>query len=266
MKDLIEIIKNAQSVAILGHISEDADSVGSSLAMRYALRKLGKTADVIFSARLEQRLSFMNADGIFKEEAREEYDLCLCLDCGDIKRFGDREEIFRKAKHTASVDHHITNTNFAEVNYVIPDAAACGEILYDVICGLGCELDKTLAEYLFIAITSDTGSFKYSNVSPKTMRTAAALLEQGIDNAYLSRMLFDTEPEAVMHFKGALMSRVETYHSGRLAMICVDKTEFEKFGVAEKDMGDIVNIARMTAGCEIASSLAASVTLPALAT
>ncbi len=255
MNNVIDLIKNAETVAILGHISEDADSVGSSLAMQYVLSKMGKTADVIFSGELEARLSFINAKGLTKDEARESYDLCLCLDSGDMGRLGDRAEIFKNAKHTVSVDHHITNTNYAEANYVIPDASATGEILYDLIKELGIEMDKTLAEYLFIAIASDTGSFKYSNVSPKTLRITAKLLEEGIDNAYLSRMLFDTEAEAVMHFKGQLMSRVETYFGGKLSVIAVDKTEFEKNGVLERDMGDIVNIARMIAGCEIAVSV-----------
>ncbi len=255
MRNIIDLIKKAETVAILGHISEDADSVGSSLAMQYALSKMGKTADVIFSGELEARLSFIGAKGLSKGEARENYDLCLCLDCGDIGRLGERVEIFQKAKHTASIDHHITNTNFAEANYVVADASATGEILYDVILALGVAMDKTFAEYLFIAIASDTGSFKYSNVGPKTLQITAKLLEEGIDNAYLSRMLFDTEPLAVMHFKGQLMSRVETYFGGKLSVIAVDKTEFAKNGVAERDMGDIVNIARMIEGSEIAVSV-----------
>ncbi len=255
MKNLVDIIKKADSIAILGHINEDADSVGSSLAIKRVLTNMGKKADVIFSAPLEQRLDFMNAEGIFPDDNVGEYDLCLCLDCGDIERLGDRRALFDAAKNTASIDHHITNTGFADVNYVVPDAAATGEILADVIAALGEEIDQKTAEYLFIAIASDTGSFKYSNVSPKTMRICAELLEKGIDNAYLSRMLFDTEPEKTMHFKGHLMSRVETYFDGKLAMIAVERDEFERFGVAERDMGDIVNIARMVSGCEIAVSV-----------
>lgn len=255
MKKVIELINKSESVIILGHISEDADSVGSSLAMRHVLEGMGKKADILFSAPLEKRLDFLNAEGFYPEDKIGEYELCLCLDCGDIGRLGARRTVFDAAKHTASIDHHITNTNFAEVNYVVPDAAATGEILYDVIKELGAQLDKKAAEYLFAAIASDTGSFKYSNVSPKTMRIAAELLEKGIDNAYLSRMLFDTESEKIMHFKGHLMSRVETHFGGRMSVIAVRKDEFDKFGVPEKDMGDIVNIARMVEGAEIAVSL-----------
>lgn len=255
MKELINLLKDAKSVAILGHISEDADSVGSSLAMQRALSLMGKRADVYFSAPLEKRLGFMNAKGIISGEAECDYDLCLCLDCADIERLGERKAIFDSAKKTASVDHHITNTNFADANYVLPDASATGEVLFDVIKELGIEIDKQLAEYLFIAIASDTGSFKYSNVSPATMRIAAELLETGIDNAYLSRMLFDTEDEKAMKLKGMLMSNVETFCGGKLAMICVDKSQLKNYDVEEKDLSDIVNIARTVAGCEIAVSV-----------
>lgn len=255
MENVIELIKNAGSVAILGHISEDADSIGSSLAMKRALEKLGKRAVIYYSAKLEHRLSFIDADGVYFDTTAEKFDLCLCLDCGDYGRLGKRSAIFEAAEHTASIDHHVTNTNFAEANYVVADAAATGEILYGVIGALGVELDKEIAEYLFIAIASDSGSFKYSNVSPQTMRITAKLLEQGIDNAYISRLLFDTETETAMHFKGYIMSRVRTYFGGKLAMISVTKAEFEQFGIDERDTGDIVNIARMIEGAELAVSV-----------
>lgn len=255
MKAITEVIKNSQKIAILGHISEDADSVASSLAMRRVLENMGKSADIYFSAPLEKRLDFLHADGIVWNKEAQKYDLCLCLDCGDFGRLGERSVIFDKAEHTASVDHHITNTGFAQYNLVVPEASATGEILYDVICALGAEIDRETAAYLFAAIASDTGSFKYSSVSPKTMRIAADLLEKGIDNAYISRMLFDTEQENAMHLKGYLMGRVRTEFDGRLSVIAVKEEEFARFGTDERDTGDIVNIARMTAGAEIAVSV-----------
>ena len=255
MKKLAEIIEKSQSIVILGHISEDADSVGSALAMKYALENLGKDADVILSAPLEKRLEFINAEFLYPADAKGQYDLCICLDCADMERLGERKTIFETAKNTALIDHHITNQGFAELNYIVPDASATGEILYEVFGQIGAEVDKRVAEALFIAIASDTGSFKYSNVSPKTMRIAAELLEKDIDNAYISRMLFDTETEKAMHFKGELMSRVETYYDGRLSLIAVRNEEFENSGIAEKDMGDIVNIPRMVQGAEIAVSV-----------
>ncbi|MBS7298584.1 MAG: bifunctional oligoribonuclease/PAP phosphatase NrnA [Eubacteriales bacterium] len=255
MKRISELINKADTIAILGHISEDADSVGSSLAMKCVIENFGKKADVIFSEPLEKRLEFMKADGIVYDGSECKYDLCICLDCADSDRLGERKKIFDAAKKTLLIDHHITNKGFADANYIVPDSSATGEILYDVFGEIGAVIDTKTAEYLFIAIASDTGSFKYSNVSPKTMRITAELLEKGIDNAYLSRMLFDTETRDAMHFKGMLMSKVETYFDTKLSLISVSNEEFENSGVDEKDMGDIVNIPRMVQNTEIAVSI-----------
>ena len=254
MENIIKIIKESKSIAILGHESEDADSVGSSLALMTALRNMGKSADVFLSAPLEKRLEFLDTDGLFTEIAEDSYDLCLCVDSGDIQRLGKRYAIFENAKHTLNIDHHATNTFFAEFNLVKADISSAGEIVFDVIECLGAEIDKTIATYLYTAIASDTGSFKYSNVKSETFIKAAKLLEKGIDNAYISRMLFDTDEESVLRFKGYLMNKIVTYFMGKLTVISVSDDEFTKFGVDEKDMSDIVNIARSVKGTEIAVS------------
>ena len=255
MENIIKVIKESKSIAILGHESEDADSVGSSLALMTALRNMGKSADVFLSAPLEKRLEFLDTDGLFTEIPEDSYDLCLCVDSGDIQRLGKRYAIFENAKHTLNIDHHATNTFFAEFNLVKADISSAGEIVFDVIECLGAEIDKTIATYLYTAIASDTGSFKYSNVKSETFQKAAKLLEKGIDNAYISKMLFDTEEESVLRFKGYLMNKIVTYFMGKLTVISVSDDEFTKFGVDEKDMSDIVNIARSVKGTEIAVSV-----------
>ncbi|MDO4618390.1 MAG: bifunctional oligoribonuclease/PAP phosphatase NrnA [Clostridia bacterium] len=254
MEKILKLIKNSNTVAILGHESEDADSVGTSLALASALRNMGKTADVFLSAPLEKRLEFLSDGNLRTDISDGQYDLCIAVDSGDIKRLGDRVKIFERAKHTIEIDHHATNTYFAEENYVVSAASAAGEILFDVISELT-QIDKKIAEYLYVAIASDTGSFKYSNVSGETMRKAAYLLDKGIDNAYISRMLFDSDAEEIIKVKGALMNKIETDFSGKLSMITVSDEEFKSYGVEEKDLSDIVNIARGVAGCEVAVSI-----------
>lgn len=255
MDEVIKILNNSKKVAILGHVSEDADSVGSCLAMKRVLESMGKEAVVYVSAPIESRLDFLGADCIVYNGDAPVYDVCLCLDCGDIGRLSERVEIFNKAKVTVSVDHHMTNTRFADCNYVEDTASATGEILCSLIEQMGTEVDKETAGYLFTAIASDTGSFKYSNVKPKTLRETAKLLECGIDNAYISRMLFDTAEENYMHFEGYLMSRVETYYDGRLAVLVITNEDIKKFGIDPGSTGDTVNIARKIRGAEIALSI-----------
>lgn len=255
MKKVIDMIKNADSICVLGHISEDADSVASCAAAKNLLEAMGKRADIYLSAELEKRLRFIGVQARIYDGAPQKYELALCIDCGDKSRLGERAALFDAAEHTAQIDHHGTNDNFAEANYVVAEASSAGELVYDVFSAMGVQLDKKAAEYIFTAIASDTGSFKYSNVSPKTMRIAAELLETGIDNAYISRMLFDTSSAEQMRFRGYLMSRVKTFAGGRCAAIFVSEREFEEFGIDEKDTGDIVNIPRGIEGVAVAVSV-----------
>ncbi len=255
MEEIIRILKEADTIAICPHISEDADCVGSSLAMKRVLSAMGKKTDIYISAPLESRLDFLKADAIIYEGDAKQYDVCLCLDCGELKRIGERVEIFDKAKTTVSVDHHMTNTYFAMYNHVEADASATGEILCRMIEKMGVTIDTETAGYLFAAIASDTGSFKYSNVSPATFKEAAKLLEKGIDNAYISRMLFDTMDENYMRFEGQLMSCVKTYYNGKLSVLVITNEDIKRCGIEPGSTGDTVNIARKVAGCEIAVSI-----------
>lgn len=255
MKKVIDMIKNADSICVLGHISEDADSVASCAAAKNLLEAMGKRADIYLSAELEKRLRFIGVQARIYDGAPQKYELALCIDCGDKSRLGARAALFDAAEHTAQIDHHGTNDNFAEANYVVAEASSAGELVYDVFSAMGVPLDKKASEYIFTAIASDTGSFKYSNVSPKTMRVAAELLETGIDNAYISRMLFDTSSAEQLRFRGYLMSRVKTFAGGRGAAIFVSERELEEFGIDEKDTGDIVNIPRGIEGVAVAVSV-----------
>ena len=253
---VIELINNSQKIVILPHDSEDADAVGSSYAMKLVLESMGKNAVCCFSRSIEHRLEFMGSDYILQDEAEKyAYDLCLCLDCGDINRLGSRVSLLNSAKHTVSIDHHETNTMFAEKNIVDANSAATGEILFELFEAMAIKMTAQVAANLYTAISSDSGSFKYSNVSAKTMQIAAKLLEYDIHHADIARKLYDTETVPVMRFKGALMNNIEQYFGGKLCLVAITKAMLDRYCVEERDIGDAVNIARSAEGCSIAVSV-----------
>ncbi len=256
MQKVINKILEADSIVILAHDREDADAAGSSFAMRLALIAMGKKAVCCFSDRLEKHLEFMDSDyQVFSGSEIPVYDLCLCLDCGDMKRIGKRAAVFDAAAATASIDHHETNTLFAEENYVEADAPATGEILYRMFLKMGVEITEDIARNLYTAISSDTGSFKYSNVRPETMRIAGELLKKDFDHAEIARNLYDLEPLELLRFKGHVMNSIELYANGKLSIISISDGLLNEYGISEKDTGDIVNVARSVKGCEIAVSV-----------
>ena len=256
MNKVIDLIKQANSVVILSHDSEDADAIGSSFAMRLALLGMGKDAKCIFSDIPEERIRFLGDDyTVFDENDIEKADLCLCLDCGDVQRIGKRKAIFDAAEKTACIDHHFTNIGFCDADYIDSKAPATGEILYNLFTEMGVDITQPIARQLYAAISSDTGSFKYSNVRPETFNIAAELIKKDIDHAKIARKLFDTENLGVIKFKGYLMNNMEQYFGGKLNIVLATDSLLKEYGITEKDTGDIVNIPRGVKGCEIAVSI-----------
>ena len=251
----IELIHPAKTIAVLAHICEDADAVGSSFALAAALKSLGKETVCYLSDTLEQRLAFMRGAYTTDISDAPGYDLCICLDTGSIDRLGERVAIFEGAKHTICIDHHCTNTGFAEVNCIDGAMSSTGELMMELFCQLGVEITEEIAENLYIAIASDTGGFQYSNTSAQTMRQTAQLLEIGIDHAALCRRLFDTNPMPVLRFQSWVIDHLQSHFGGKLCMICAQEADFQQFGVCQRDTGDIVNLARSVAGVEIAVSV-----------
>jgi len=256
MKKVIELIKNAENIAILAHDNEDADAIGSSYAMRLALIGMGKKATCYLSDDILDYLSFLGREySLLEGENVPEYDLCICLDCADSDRMGVRKVIFDKALHTVCIDHHETNKGFADADYIDPKAPATGEIIYNLLMEMGVTITPEIAKNLYAAISTDTGSFQYSNVRPATMNIIAELLKLGIDHAEICRRIYDTQELGIVRFKGRLMENILQYADGRVNIVLVKKSELEKFGISERDTNDVVNIPRAVKGCQIAVSI-----------
>ncbi len=255
MNRIIEKINSAQSIAVLGHINEDPDSMGSCFAFAHMLRKIGKAVTVYVSAEPEKRLAFMGKDYVIYSGDAKEYDLCAVLDCGDIERLGERRAIFDKAKSTISIDHHHTNTYFAQENYVDGDAPAAAELLCRLFREMKLTLDDEAAKQLYTALSSDTGGFRFSNVTPVTMREAADLLEFDFDHAEVSRLLFDSDTFEEIRFKADVMQGIKTYADGKICLVSVNDEMIKRSGISEKQIPNVVDIPRRVVGCEIAVAL-----------
>ncbi len=258
MKDIIEAIKNAQSVAILPHINADGDAIGSCQAMAAVLRNMGKTAVIYAEEAIESRLDFISGGVVVYDGTAEKYDTCIALDCGDELRMGTRKAISDLATTVINIDHHKTNTRFGDVNLVVEDASATGEILTELCMEMGIELTKEIAAYLYAAICSDTGSFAYSNVSPKTFKMAALLVGKGIDHSEINRLMFDCVGLEQELLKAELTGSIHSYYGGKLRIVSVEPSLLEKYGVTANELQDVVEIPRRIRGTEVAVAIKAS--------
>ncbi|MBP3361131.1 MAG: bifunctional oligoribonuclease/PAP phosphatase NrnA [Clostridia bacterium] len=252
-KKIKEIIEKAKSVVVLCHFNSDCDALGSAYAVTELLKNLGKKAVCCLEEEPERRLRFLGEDYVvYSGKAEYECDLCIAVDCGSIDRLGSRAEIFRSAKVTINIDHHKTNTYFADVNYVAGDLSATAELLAVIFSECGYDITDRIAMLLYAGIMSDSGCFKYPSATPDTLRVVACLMEYDFDHAEVARLLFDSQPMELVKFKGHIMNNVQSIDGGRISLIETDSRMLKKYGVSESDAGDLINIPRQIEGVEIA--------------
>lgn len=253
---IIEKINNSKSICLLVHESPDGDAIGSMIGLFKALSILGKEVTG-FIEKKPVNCEFL-LDTIGKEiktfseiDFNKEYDLCIALDCGEIDRMGDAKALFSNAKDTACIDHHFTNDSFANANYIDPEAAATGEIIFYLLKEMNIELNNEIATAIYSAIVSDTGNFRHNNTTKKTFSIAGELVEYGVDITKVSYHLFSETSLNRMIFMGRLLQNVEIFCDGKLAILTANKKDIEELNLSQSELDGMVDYARYIKGVEV---------------
>lgn len=254
MKKIEEIIKpGMRTVGIAGHINPDGDCIGSTTALYQYLKKYDPDLSIDLYLELPRpSLRFMKGVSESKQEADSDrvYDLFVTCDVSSLDRIGVAGDLFDKAKHTACVDHHVSNPGFADVNYVVPDASSCAEVLTDLMDPA--EIDRDIAISLYTGIIHDSGVFQYSNTSPHTMRCAASLMEKGFDHNKLIDESFNKRTYAQNRILGYALTKSRQELGGKVISSSITLEEMKRFGVTQQDLDMIVSQLRLTDGAEAA--------------
>lgn len=254
MKKIIDLIKSAENIAIFTHINCDGDAVGSSFALKKVLDEFGKKTTVFIDKKIPERLKFMpelyDAEYLTAYEDKN-FDLFVALDCGDLTRLGEYATVFEKAENTILIDHHKSNGGFAKENFVIPEASATGEVLFDIINEANFLISKETASLLYGAIASDTGSFQYSNTSEKTHLIASKLIGLGADSVYVSKKLFDTLMVSEIKIKGYAMSNFNLFAEGKICTVGISKETMNELGCIYEDVEGLSGFPRSVDGVEV---------------
>jgi bifunctional oligoribonuclease and PAP phosphatase NrnA len=254
---IISALQRADSVAIMPHVSVDGDGLGSSIALGLALRKLNKKVKVYLEEDILDTYSFLPGREMvetFNGDAKE-FDFVVALDTGDMARLGRRAEIFNKAKTTANIDHHQTNTMFAEFNYVQSGSAAVGEIVYQMIKLIGLDIEADMADCLYVAISTDTGGFKYSNTTAITHQITADLINNGARVAEISQWVFDSTSIEKLMLTSLAINSIELLEDKKIALLTITNQMLNTSGAAEEDSEGLVNLGRSIRGVEVSVML-----------
>jgi len=252
IKKIGEIIEKYNSFLVVSHINPDGDAIGSSLALYRALKELNKEVYIENpTTPIPYIYSFLeDFNKIEPVSNSKDVEVVFIVDVAEVKRSGLSSE-YLKSKKVINIDHHKTNTQFGDINLVMPEAAAVGCIIWDIFKENGINISKDTATYLYVSLLTDTGSFRYASTTPKTFEIASKLLEKGVEPWKVAYNIYETNSLNELKLLGLTLQTLEVYHNGQLAIEYITSDMFEKTNTTAENSEGFVNYARSVQGAEV---------------
>jgi phosphoesterase RecJ-like protein len=241
MRQIVEAIGARQSFVLSSHSRPDGDSIGSQLAMAFALRALGKEVTVVNSDAAPGPL--MTFPGVSEIEIAQSitgpFEAAIIMECGDLSRTGvaglDRYFVI-------NIDHHPGNSAYGQINWFDSSAAACGEMVHELIHALGVPMSREIATHIYLAILTDTGSFHYSSISPRTFDICKEALLAGVDPVLVARNVYDSNNMGRLKLFGSVLSAMQLDPTGRIAIVYLDHEMARAAGGTYEDTEGLINL------------------------
>jgi len=241
LQRIVDAIRIRQRFVLSSHARPDGDSIGSQLALAYALRALGKTESVVNRDPAPGPLMAFPgvADIVVADRVEEDFEAAIILECGDLDRTGvaglDRSLLI-------NIDHHPGNSGYGQLTWFDPHAAACGEMVFDLVRELSVPLTVEMATHVYLAILTDTGSFHYSNITPRTFEICRQTLEAGVDPVLVARNVYDSNNMGRLKLFGAVLSAMQIDPTGRIAIVYLDHEMARDAGGTYEDTEGLINL------------------------
>jgi len=233
MKSVLEAFQKYEKFLICTHINPDPDALASQVALGIYLEQKGKTVFLISEETVPERFLFL--PGMKKIKAlgtkrRLDYDAVIVTDCGDLDRIGAVKCLLKEGLPIINIDHHITNTRFGDMNYIVTDSSSTCEVIFWLLKKAKAELTFELAQLLYVGVVTDTGSFRYTNTSGKTHRMASMLMEEHLIEANtLYQRIYEQVPLNDLKYFTLLVSDFESLYDGKLICVKLPRNIVKKF-------------------------------------
>lgn len=244
VKECADILREKDNILILTHANPDGDTLGSGFALCRALMKTGKICAVINADDIPKKYNYLFDDIV---EIKFKPDYVVAVDVATVKLLGGLEEQY---KIDMCIDHHSTNTEYANL-LLLEDAPAACQIMYEVVLALGIEVDKKIADCLYTGLTTDTGCFRYDSTTAQTYRVAADLIDAGADNGRINRIMFETKSKTYARLERLAIESMRFYEHERVAVITVTQEMFQLTGSNAQETEGLAPLTRQIEGVEI---------------
>jgi bifunctional oligoribonuclease and PAP phosphatase NrnA len=236
-----DAILQRQRFLVTSHARPDGDAIGSQMAMAYALRQLGKDAQTISADPAPPQFQTFPGVGDIRVSAAVDghFDAVIVMECSDLSRTGVEglDKYF-----VINIDHHPGNKSYGAINWFDSGAAACSEMVFDVIAALGVTLTPEIATHIYIAILTDTGGFHFSHITPRTFEICRRCVEAGADPEAIARAVYDSGTIGRLRLMGAVLHNLEFEADGRAAVAALTLRLLLETGATHEDSDGLINI------------------------
>ncbi len=249
-----QALREGVRFAILGHVRPDGDALGSQLALGLSLKQLGKDVRIWNEEGMLEKYSFLpNANLLTKPPAEpEDVDVAIALDTAIQNRLGNSLPAVRSAKVWINIDHHPSNPGYGDLVYIDPNSPATGQILFELIKSEKLPIDAAIAENLYVAISTDTGSFQYPNTTARTFEIAAELVRAGVDVGRVSQLTYENYPRRRVELLRDLLGTMRFDANDRVASFSLSLATAKKLGVLPEDNEGLIDHLRAIRGVIVA--------------
>ena len=244
VKECADILREKDNILILTHANPDGDTLGSGFALCRALMKIGKICAVINADDIPKKYNYLFDDIV---EIKFKPDYVVAVDVATVNLLGGLEEQY---KIDMCIDHHSTNTEYANL-LLLEDVPAACQIMYEVVLALGGEVDKKIADCLYTGLTTDTGCFRYDSTTAQTYRVAADLIDAGADNGRINQIMFETKSKTYARLERLAIESMRFYEHERVAVITVTQEMFQLTGSNAQETEGLAPLTRQIEGVEI---------------
>jgi phosphoesterase RecJ-like protein len=248
------VLRAHERFAILSHVRPDGDALGSQLGLALSLSKLGKTVMLRNEDGLLEKYSFLPGGEFLQTPQGEpqDFDVAIALDTATQARLGTATELVRSAKIWINIDHHPSNPGYGDLVYIDSTAPATGQILFELIQSQGLPMDAAIAENLFVAISTDTGSFQYPNTTARTFEIGAELVRVGVDVGRVSQLLYESYPRRRTELLRELLGTMRFEANGQIACFSLSLKVAAELGVKPEDNEGLIDHLRAIQGVIVA--------------
>jgi phosphoesterase RecJ-like protein len=239
---ILEVIRQSKTFCIVGHVRPDGDCIGSQLGLTLALRNEGKKVFCWNEDIVPQKYKFLNPDGLFQKPKRgRKFDCVIATDCASFERLGNAGKCIADRKMFINIDHHESNTRYADINWVSAREPSCGELICRLLRVARWPITRPIADCLFTAVSTDTGSFRYPSTRPGTFHVAGELVGRGANLATICNEVYQSYPLSRARLLKHIYSRFRLTHHDQIAWFWLKQADFARTGGESEDTEGLID-------------------------